>query len=99
MTPSQIAKEAARHLYPDGSNCERLILAAAAKIVKESGAVGLLDVAKCPQCNGQGWYEDVAADVHTGEAEQIQQQCQWCDEKNTALTALRALTETGEGKP
>ena len=37
---------------------------------------GLLKVASCPNCNGDGAYHDNTGAVH---------QCQWCDETKKAL--------------
>lgn len=40
-----------------------------------------LEATPCPNCGGQGWY--VVPNRNTGDPEQ--EQCQWCDEKSTAL--------------
>lgn len=49
-------------------------------------AIELLKVAKCPCCDGVcGWYVDIAPNYNTGDAEQIQVQCQWCDEKDELI--------------
>lgn len=49
-------------------------------------AINLLKVAKCPCCDGEcGWYTDIAPNYYTGDAEQIQVQCQWCDEKTELI--------------
>lgn len=92
MTPQEIAREAHRHLYPDGSNCAALILSAAAKMVRESGAHHLeaitTDQGRLCEAVHHG-----KGDYHTGLAP-----CPVCLRIESALTALRALTEHS-GKP
>ena len=33
---------------------------------------------ECPYCQGDGWYVGVQPNVHTGDAEQVQVQCEHC---------------------
>jgi hypothetical protein len=62
-----------------------LRLAKRARVAEELNKVitGLLDVAKCPNCDGSG-----GTAVQVAEADWIQEQCQWCYEKNEALNKL-----------
>ena len=50
--------------------------------------VGLLEIAACPDvgCGGKGW---IAQQVAAGEW--VQEQCQFCIERNDAVTHFRAL--------
>lgn len=92
MTPiDQRAREAKEEIYADlvksnssACNIEAIVLKYLAAQHAEDAAAGekvrqLLTVAKCPNCNGEGWY--VQAQRNTGEPEQVQ--CEWCHEKNT----------------
>ena len=49
-------------------------------------AVELLREARCPHCDGQGWY--IVPNRNTGEPEQ--EQCRWCDERAAFLATLPA---------
>ena len=54
------------------------------KIADLERLVGLLDVAKCPNCDGSGSYS--GADTY---GEEVQIQCQWCFEKATLVEKER----------
>ena len=85
MTPQEIAREAHRHLYPDGSNCTQLILTAAAKIVQESGAGEALEESQqmlVVFCRERGWSKHPTVDKNAA-----------------ALFALRALTDHSGKQP
>ena len=49
---------------------------------------GILKIAKCPDCDGSGYFAHGPYDDGSWE----QEQCQWCDERNCLLT-----TEGEEG--
>jgi hypothetical protein len=50
----------------------------------------LLSVAKCPDCNGVGWYPRwyPGQISYAGDCEHVQ--CQWCDERNKLAKAKEA---------
>lgn len=58
--------------------------------------VELLKVAVCPDqnCDGNGSSWHVEQSSQSGEPEQVQHQCQWCDERKTAIAA-----RDGKGAP
>lgn len=54
-----------------------------------ASAIGLLRIARCPDCEGEGWYvREVGGCDSDGEndtRECIQEQCQWCWERDRVL--------------
>ncbi len=110
MTPQQTAENLAmKAAEADRNNCKcetcRLennrmaaIILSTIPLVELLEVAELLRMAKCPDgnCNGNGstWFTSMSP---LGEPEQIQQQCQWCDEKQSTLTNLDAkLNEKGQ---
>lgn len=54
-----------------------------------ASAIGLLRIARCPNCEGEGWYvREVGGCDSDGEndtRECVQEQCQWCYEREGLL--------------
>ena len=54
-----------------------------------ASAIGLLRIARCPDCEGEGWYvREVGGCDSDGEndtRECVQEQCQWCYEREGLL--------------
>jgi hypothetical protein len=78
------------------STDEQCSIAAALQSEREHAdrLAGLLNAAKCPACDGAGWYAEerggVGPDGENDTRECIQVQCQWCDESKGLLAAHAA---------
>ena len=82
---------ALRNAWPD-------LKAALAPLAEPEGCVvprSFLEHARCPNCDGQGWY--VIPNRNTGDAEQ--EQCQWCEERNAILSAAPPTDQPPKGAP
>jgi hypothetical protein len=73
----------------DGGEFTCICSYATGRVVGGKDVAGLLRAAKCPDenCDGKGvtWYAQLDGG---GDPEQVQAQCQWCDERATALALL-----------
>ena len=64
---------------------------------KEAALAGLLNAEHCQYCQNQGWYADVESNRNTGEAEQVQVECEWCyTTKNSFFNVRASLPESAK---
>ena len=65
-----------------------------------ASAIGLLRIARCPDCKGEGWYvREVGGCDSDGEndtRECVQEQCQWCYEREGLLAEYDKANTGGQ---
>ena len=57
---------------------------------RDAALAGLLNAEHCQHCQNQGWYADIEPNRNTGEAEQVQVECEWCYTTKNSFFNVRA---------
>ena len=82
----------------DAKKAEALFNALQSQLAERDAALaGLLNAEYCQYCQNQGWYADVEPNRNTGEAEQVQVECEWCyTTKNSFFNVRASLPESAK---